>query len=76
MRFAFIFAVFMAALVSAAVDTTDKANPISMPVASTVVKSGEKFNIEWLPTAGKFVTLTLRKGDDEKHLQAVEIIAG
>jgi len=67
-----------AALVSAyasAEGTTDAANPIHAPVAKSVVKSGERFTIEWLPTAGEKVTLVLMKGSDAALLDTLEVIA-
>lgn len=54
--------------------TTNAANPISAPVAGSVLTSGTAFTIKWTPTAGKFVQLTLRKGPD-KSLAVLEVIA-
>lgn len=55
--------------------STDLANPISQPLANTVVTAGTPFTIQWLPTAGKIVTLMLRKGKDPKSLDTLEVIA-
>ncbi|KAF8534592.1 Ser-Thr-rich glycosyl-phosphatidyl-inositol-anchored membrane family-domain-containing protein [Trichophaea hybrida] len=81
MRFATIFTatatLLLAAFTSAspAEDTTALANPISAPISGTVIKSGVAFTIEWLPTAGKTVTLLLHKGTDIKNLDTLEVIA-
>ncbi|KAI5850758.1 hypothetical protein BZA05DRAFT_62777 [Tricharina praecox] len=55
--------------------TTDAANPIHAPVAKTLLKAGERFTVEWLPTAGERVTLVLMKGTDAALLDTLEVIA-
>ncbi|KAF8243840.1 hypothetical protein K440DRAFT_611288 [Wilcoxina mikolae CBS 423.85] len=81
MRFATLFTATATLLLAAfttaspAEDTTSLANPISAPISGTTIKSGVAFTIEWLPTAGKTVTLVLHKGKDIKNLDTLEVIA-
>ncbi|KAA8901315.1 hypothetical protein FN846DRAFT_123452 [Sphaerosporella brunnea] len=80
MRFTSIFAVAVAGLsaLASAVAMPDSGsanqNTVFAPVASSVVKAGVKFNIQWAPNAGKYVDLVLRKGTDETQLQEVQVI--
>lgn len=81
MRFATVFSTTATLLLAVfsgfatAEDTTALANPISAPLKDVVIKAGVAFTIEWLPTAGKTVTLVLRKGKDVKSLDTLEVIA-
>ena len=77
MRFTTFLASTLALVASAlAVETTDSANPLSAPLKGNVLKAGEAFTIQWLPTAGSLVKLVLRKGEDVSSLDTLEVIAG
>jgi len=73
MRFFTSFSIAATALLASLVSAGD--NPFHAPLGDAVLTAGQAYTITWTPTSATLVTLTLRKGADEKNLPTLEVIA-